>query len=148
MGENMQTGMYKLRQFMSNADIVKVIKIVNTLAKLPFVGLIVFAAFYALCADDFRFPYGVALLVILIINDFLGLAIILSAISFLSGLLLKIRINGISAKDIEEFRRRSCRLLRLSRKLEKRGVGYIAADRGTVALCYMNGEKIQLFQLN
>lgn len=115
----MRTVFYQLKQLMSKTSTIKVVTIANTFAKLPFLGLIVFAIFYAWRADEFTLLKGTVLLIMLIIDDFPWVAITLAVIEIFSGLLLRIRVNGVSARDLEKNRRISRRILKLSEKLEK-----------------------------
>lgn len=122
---------------------IKVIKTVRKLATIPFGLFALFALYRAGNGVDFLSAnaYGLAAFALVIIAyaaKYFGVALFLASVILLCNLLLRVKVNGISAKDVDAF-------VKLAKKLEKLDEGYMTIDQGEIVLCNSEGEPVVFF---
>lgn len=127
---------------------IKVIKIVRQMAALPFELLLLLALYFSLTGSTFitSSVYGFEAFVVfllLFVETHYIVAITLAVIIVVCNALLRIRINGIRAKDVDAFVRYSTKLSRIAGRIGRTYEGYLLADQGALALYNSKNEEVQ-----
>lgn len=73
---------------------------------------------------------------------YFGIALFLAGVILLCNLLLQVKVNRISAKDVDMFVKHTKRLAKLANKLDR---GYIAIGQGEIGLYNSKGEPVVIF---
>ena len=131
-----------------NSDYGRAIRVIKTLRKMatiPFGLLVLFALYRAGNGVDFfsADAYGLAAFVLVIIAytaKYFGAALSLASVILICNLLLRVKVDGISAKDVDAFVKHTKRFAKLAKKLDR---GYIAIDQGEIVLCNSEGEPVR-----
>lgn len=129
---------------------IKVIKTFRKLATIPFGLFALFALYRAGNGVDFlgANAYGLAAFALVIIAyaaKYFGVALFLAGTILLCNLLLRVKVNGISAKDVDAFVRHTKKFVKLAKKLEKLDEGYMTIDQGEIVLRNSEGEPVVIF---
>lgn len=118
-----------------SSDYGRAIRVIKTLRRLAITfELLVLFAFYRAGNGAVFFSAYTA--------KYFGIALFLAGVILLCNLLLQVKVNRISAKDVDMFVKHTKRLAKLANKLDR---GYIAIDQGEIGLYNSKGEPVVIF---